>query len=556
MKAFFDKLLTEANFKLVMTTAVAIILIVPVGMANLYLGFVKGESPCLLCGHERFGMVVVGVLGLFMVRYGVKIKYVALVFLTGFWFLFEGLRHIGNHAQRDIGQGFGEAMFGLHTYTWAFVVYWCVILAMALMLFFVRKDNALGKELLEPSVKVKEFSGYGKIVLVLSTFIVFTNALQFLITNGPPPFGGRGAPAATRFTWDIGLASKFWDPVHWHENFRPAKWSLLGANGEVKPWIPGANEDKSIKFDTNSANSPILNQVQAPLELLETKEIGFVSENYAGKKGYFGGIAYDKANDEFALVGTGGSAYFTGENFDAYKEFAAIDQPNGTDVPITVDATFYSAGKLVALSYNKAIWGIERVANIDETDKLIQWEFLPRVEGNLMPAFGKKNEVLYKNTKGARINIGTTRAKKNYVLSLAKDPDSRYAYMVSLAAKKAPNVILLKYDTKDNTISEETILEFNKELQLKEGAKVGNFYITGADIAGGKMLALSKNYNALLVIDLASKSITGAYTLPAVGDASDIAIKGDKLYILAREGGKDKVFVVKNPLSQELATAE
>lgn len=551
MKEFFDKILNEKNFNIVMTTAVAIILVVPVGMACIYLGFVKGESPCLLCGHERFGMIAVGVLGLFMVRYGVKIKYVALVFLCGFWFLFEGLRHVGNHAARDIGQGFGEAMFGLHTYTWAFVVYWVVILAMALMLFFVRKDNMLGKELFS-EVKIKDFSGYGKGVVALSAFIIFMNVLQFFITNGPPPYGGRGAPAATRFTWDISLASKFWDPVHWHENFRPGKWSLLGSNQGPKPWIPGANEkaDKNYPFDTTAANSPILSQNQTPLELLETKEISIVPKNYADKKGYIGGIAYDKVNNEFAIVGTGGSVYFTDDNFAESKEFAAIDQPNGTDVPITVDATFFAPGKIVATAYNKAIWGVERVANLDETDKLIQWEFLPKVEGNLLPAFGKKNELLYKNTKGARINIGTTRAKKNYILSLAKDPDSRYAYMVTVPAKKAPNVVLLKFDTKDNTISEETILEFGKDLQLKDGAKVNQFYITGADIAGGKMLAISKNYNALLVIDLASKTISGAYTLPEVADASDIAIKDDKLYILSRDSGADKVFVVKNPLAK------
>lgn len=553
MKDFFDKFLTEKNFNVLMITAVAIILVVPVGMANLYLGFVKGESPCLLCGHERFGMIAVGILGLFMVRYGVKIKYIAFVFLCGFWFLFEGLRHIGISGQRDIGQGFGEAMFGLHTYTWAFVVYWVVIFVMALMLFFIRKDNALGKELLSTEIKIKNFSAYGKAVIAISTFIVFTNVVQFFITNGPPPYGGRGAPAATRFTWDISLASKFWDPVHWHENFRPGKWSLLGANTGPKPWIPGANEkeDKAFPFDTTPANSPILSQNQTPLELLETKEIGITLKNYANKKTYAGGIAYDKVNDEFALVGTGGSVYFTDENFAEAKEFAAIDQPNGQDVPISVDATFYAPGKLVSSAYNKAIWGVERVDSLDEADKLIQWEFLPQVEGNLLPAFGKKNEKMYKNTKGQRITQATTRAKKNYVLSLAKDPDSRYAYMVTIPAKKAPNVILLKFDTKDNQISEETILEFGKGLQLKEGAKVNNFYITGADISGGKMLAISKNYNALLVIDLASKAIVEAYTLPNVADASDIAIKGDKLYILSRDSGVDKVFVVKNPLAKK-----
>ena len=537
MKDFFVSLLTEKNLNLVMTTAVAIILIVPVGMACVYLGFIKGESPCLLCGHERFGMVAVGVLGLFMVRYGVKIKYVALVFLCGFWFLFEGLRHVGNHAQRDIGQGFGEAMFGLHTYTWAFVVYWCVILAMALMLFFIRKDNVLGKDLLEPSVKIKEFSGYAKGVVALSTLIIFANVLQFLITNGPPPFGGSGDPV--RFTPNIAQSSQYWDNKHWHENFRPNKWSLLGGNQGPKPWIAGVNEkeDKNYPFDTNPANSPIVSQNRTPLELIGSKDIGFKALSTYGK-GNAGGIAYDRINNEFAIIGTGAAAYFTDENFAEFKEFATLDQVNGSDIPLSVDATFFDAGKLVATAYNKTIWGVEKVS-ADKVDEKVRWVFFREHKGDIMPAF-----------KGNRARIGTTRAKKNYILSLAKDPDSRYAYMLTVPAKKAPNVILLKFDTKDNTISEETILTFDKGLQLKEGAKVNSFYITGADIANGKMLAISKNYNALLVIDLASKAITGAYTPPSVADASDIAIKGKELYILSREGGKDKVFIVKNPLEK------
>lgn len=548
MKEFFDKILTEKNFNIVMTTAVFIILVVPVGMANIYLGFVKGESPCLLCGHERLGMVIVGVLGLFMVRYGVKIKYIVAVLITGFWFLYEGLRHVGISGQGDIGQGFGEAMFGFHTYTWAVVVYWIVILAMALMMLFIRKNNALGKELLETDVKIKNFSAYGKAVLVLSTFIVFTNVVQFFITNGPPPFGGRGSPAATRFTWDISQASKFWDPLHWHENFRPGKWSLFGFKTGPTPWIAGANEkeDKNFPLDLDSANSPILNQ-QA-LSVIDTKEIGFELKTYSGKATYASGIAYDKTNDEFAIIGAGASAYFTNGDFKESTEYATIDQPNGQDIPISVDATYFAPGKVVATAYNKAIWGVMRVDEINDTNKEIQWAFFPQVEGNLIPAFGKDNDTLYKSTRGARLSLKTTRAKNNYVLSLAKDPDSRYFYMLTVPAKKAPKVILLKFDTKDNEISEETILEFGKDLQLKEGASVNKFYITGADIVNGKMLAISKNYNSLLVIDLATKTISASYSLPQIGDISDLAIKGGELYVLTREDGKDKVVIIENPI--------
>lgn len=77
------------------------------------------------------------------------------------------------------------------------------------------------------------------------------------------------------------------------------------------------------------------------------------------------GIAYDKERDEFAIISIGGAVYFTDENFKEAKEFAKIDQVNGMDIPISVDATFYESGKLVATAINKTIWGIERTDKID-----------------------------------------------------------------------------------------------------------------------------------------------------------------------------------------------
>lgn len=528
-----SKFLTEKNFNFIMATAVLLILVIPVGVANIWLGYFKGESPCLLCGHERYGMILVGILGIFILKYGVKIKYIATVFFVAFWFLFEGLRHIGNHAARDIGMGFGEAIFGLHTYSWAFVVYWVVILAMSLMMFFIRSDNNLGKEIVSNELKIKEFCPYAKFVGILSLVVVLSNVVQFFITDGIPPYGGSGSPA--RFTWNIAQSAKYWDDHHWKENFTPQKASLLGTNQGPRPWVPGVNENAKLKFNSEFANNP-LGVKHEPLKVLETKEIGFKALS-AFKKGVAGGIAYDKANKEFAIISTGGGVYFTDSEFSAATNFATIDQVNGMDVPISVDATYYAPGKLVATAINKTIWGVQRV-NQNEVDEKIQWKFLRESDGALMPMF-----------KGSRIPVMTTRAKKAYVLSLAKDPDSRYAYMVSISVKKSPNVILLKYDTKDNQISEESILEFSPLAGAKKDAKTSEFYITGSDIAGGKMLALSKSFNALVVIDLASKSIEDAYELPQIGDAHDLAIVDDKLYILSREGEKDKIFIINNPLA-------
>lgn len=65
--------------------------------------------------------------------------------------------------------------------------------------------------------------------------------------------------------------------------------------------------------------------------------------------------------------------------------------------------------------------------------------------------------------------------------------------MVSIKAVKSPQIALLKYDTFDSMISEETILLFSDEAGAKQGAKTNEFYIVGSDISGGKMIGLSKN---------------------------------------------------------------
>ncbi|MCI6989324.1 MAG: hypothetical protein MR902_07180 [Campylobacter sp.] len=120
--------------------------------------------------------------------------------------------------------------------------------------------------------------------------------------------------------------------------------------------------------------------------------------------------------------------------------------------------------------------------------------------------------------------------------------------MISILVKKSPKTILLKFDTTDNQISEETVLKFDESLSLKNGANVSDLYIVGADIIDGKMLALSKSFSTLIEINLSSKTITNAYKLPQIGDFSDIAIKGENLFVLLRVDGKDKVYVLNNPL--------
>ncbi len=106
------------SFTFVMALCAVLVLAIPVGIANLFLGFYMGESPCTLCWWERMGMITFGVLCLLMVRFGPRLRYIGAMFVVAAYGLFMTLRHTSMcAATSEMGYGFGTAMFGAHTYT-------------------------------------------------------------------------------------------------------------------------------------------------------------------------------------------------------------------------------------------------------------------------------------------------------------------------------------------------------------------------------------------------------------------------------------------------------
>ena len=58
--------------------AVLFLTVVPVGTAVFYLGFVRDDSPCVMCWEQRIGMILISLVGLFVLRYGPRPKYVGM----------------------------------------------------------------------------------------------------------------------------------------------------------------------------------------------------------------------------------------------------------------------------------------------------------------------------------------------------------------------------------------------------------------------------------------------------------------------------------------------
>src|SRR5690625_7287541 len=114
-----------------------------VGLATIWLGFMRVESPCTLCGYERFGMVVVAVLALFIMRYGPRRKYVFTLTLPAFFFLYTTVRHWGNHIHKDAGHDLAESVLDAHTYTWGAFHSWEVLLACGVAMQWIGQDRTL-----------------------------------------------------------------------------------------------------------------------------------------------------------------------------------------------------------------------------------------------------------------------------------------------------------------------------------------------------------------------------------------------------------------------------
>ncbi len=65
----------------ILALAVLALAVIPIGIAVFVLGFVYGDSPCVMCWEQRIGMALVALVGLFVLRYGPKPKYIGLAVL-------------------------------------------------------------------------------------------------------------------------------------------------------------------------------------------------------------------------------------------------------------------------------------------------------------------------------------------------------------------------------------------------------------------------------------------------------------------------------------------
>ncbi|BEG57509.1 hypothetical protein NHP21005_11970 [Helicobacter sp. NHP21005] len=112
-----------------------------------------------------------------------------------------------------------------------------------------------------------------------------------------------------------------------------------------------------------------------------------------------------------------------------------------------------------------------------------------------------------------RNRLRTSRASTYYILSARSD--GTHTYMLTVPNKRYKQLILVGMLDQDLGLSSEAVVRPLKTNPLKKGRTLGEFYITGLAFYQGRLFALSKAYNTLLVINPYDATIIDAYGLPA-----------------------------------------
>lgn len=104
---------------------------------------VFGDLPCPLCILQRVGFVG-ATFGLALnIKFGPRPSHYAVTILSAFFGALVSTRQTLLHIAPGTGT-YGDAIMGLHFYTWALMVYVAIILGCAVMLMFDRQFTGLG----------------------------------------------------------------------------------------------------------------------------------------------------------------------------------------------------------------------------------------------------------------------------------------------------------------------------------------------------------------------------------------------------------------------------
>jgi disulfide bond formation protein DsbB len=499
----------NTKFYALMSLAAIGIIALPVGIANIVFGYMLGDSPCTSCWALRITMIVIALSALFIVRYGLKLKYVGMMLIAAAYGLWNAFWHLGIYAQLDMGQGQALMIFNIHTQMWAGIVMWSVIVFFALILLFTAPSL---QELVE-EMKNKQYRKLSKlngIAFIVFMVIVTSNAFQAFVAVGPPPFTGPDSPA--RFTlnpkyisWGSLLPNVFSEP------------SWRGPMGVSDPDL-SISPAKEFDFSNSFADSPL--KINKTLNIEFKKEIGL------DLNGPINAIRFDESSNKFALATEDWGLYLSDKNLESIERHFVLDHLYFPVVLNFVGVDFMG-DDIKVMGYNKAYITVKADDNADE-----------------VAGFADFYEGADKFTKVDRSMFQTVRAKTSYINSFVAD--EKYSYAVSVPNNLNQSFILIKQSNADGMLSAELTPEIGYGVTLKKDRELGELYTTALAHKDGKLYAASKNFNTIVVINTATDKIIDTYSFPSeIKNIRGLDFVNDELYVVSYQNDKNMLYILK-----------
>lgn len=478
---------------------------VPIGLAVFWLGFVNGDSPCVMCWEQRIGMALVALAGLFVLRYGPRPRYLGLAVLVGAWGIHMGLRHTAMHAARDVGQGFSIEILGAHTYTWSLLIFWVAVVTIGLLLALTRPEDI--------TEAPRRLGKLGALAAAVYLVVIAGNIVQAFASTGPPPFMGQSDPV--RFSFN---------PKHWAwslEEWSPIPVSLRGRWAIEKPDLTALPADPEA----------------GPIEGLPMIAAAEQRRIALPLKGAITDLAYDPATDRFLLT-TEHGVYLVDSVLERVLRYTVVDPGYSVDLGRFAGAAFLDSRTVVALGENKSYVVLRED---DEADAAANFRFF-------LESFDRFSEV-------RRSRLGTVRARMMYTMSLAFDPARDSLFTATVPNAKVRQLVVSRFDRSDFTLSEEFLpgLRVGSGLGLRaKDRSLGEYYVTGLTIADGLLYAVSAAYRTLLVVDPAERVVVAAVGLPGPDRPTGVAARGEHLYLVSGDG---RLVVVPRPAGMRSAAS-
>jgi len=467
-----------------LTWLIIILTAVPVGGA-IVLALVHGDTPCILCWAQRTSMILIALVGLFILRYGPRPRYLGMAVLLAAWGVFMSLRHSALHLARDIGQGFAAPILGVHTYVWSWVVHWAVLLAIGALFFFLREDA--------PESWPREPGRAGRFAMVFLIAVVAANALQAFVTTGPPPFLGQADPV--RFSLN---------PRHW-------VWSLEELAGRVSlrgSWTVPQPDVAAV--DPDPAHGPLANLPALPVSSWERIGVPLA--------GALSGFAYDPARDRYLAVTDRYDVYVLDGTLAHVLHHVTVDPAFSIDLSPFAGAAFLG-DTLAVLSTNKS-WVLLRAGVEADVDR--EWR-----------------RFLEMDPEVSELGLGrfaTVRARQMYVMSLAFDPAANELITVAVRSPRHWRLVVSRFARDDFILASEFEPHLGPGLSLGEDRSLAAYVVSGAVAVDGLLYALSAAYSTLLVIDLGDRTVRAAYAVLGLERPTGLAVRGSQLLVAQADG--------------------